>query len=87
MFYVQVYLGELNCKAIQMELYAEPLNGDAAVREVMVREEALVGSESACQYSASVPATRPAGDFTPRIIPYHPAAAIPLEAPQILWYR
>lgn len=86
-FYVQVYLGELNCKAIQIELYAEPLNGDAAVREVMVRKEALIGSESAYQYSASVPATRPAGDFTPRIIPYHPAAVIPLEAPQILWYR
>jgi hypothetical protein len=27
------------------------------------------------------------GDYTPRIVPHHPAAAVPLEATQILWQR
>ena len=36
---------------------------------------------------AEVPANRPASDYTPRVIPYHPKASVPLEAPQILWQR
>jgi len=36
-------------------------------------------------YSASVPATRPAGDYTPRIIPRSPDIAIPLEYDRIIW--
>jgi hypothetical protein len=30
---------------------------------------------------------RPAGDYTPRVIPNHPAAIVPLEAAQIVWQR
>jgi hypothetical protein len=43
-----------------------------------------VGSMRHC---ASVPATRPAKDFTPRIVPFHRDAFVPLEAPDILWRR
>ena len=38
-------------------------------------------------YSGSVPARRPAGDYTPRIVPWHPSARVPLECDHILWYR
>jgi starch phosphorylase len=38
-------------------------------------------------YSVSVPATRPAGDYTPRLIPRHEGVSIPLEEPAILWQR
>jgi glycogen phosphorylase len=38
-------------------------------------------------YSARVPASRPAADYTPRLIPHHPEAAVPLEAAHILWQR
>jgi starch phosphorylase len=38
-------------------------------------------------YSARVPASRPAAHYTPRLIPSHPEAAVPLEATQILWQR
>ena len=86
-FHVQVYLDELDRDAIQVELYAEALDGTDLVRQVMVRGEALIGSENAYDYSAAVPASRPASDFTPRVIPYHKAASVPLESQQILWYR
>ena len=38
-------------------------------------------------YSARVPASQPATDYTARLIPHHPEAAVPLEAAQILWQR
>jgi starch phosphorylase len=86
-FSVQVHLDELDPDAVQVELYAEPLDGGCPVRQPMIRGKSLVGSQNAFTYSAAVPASRPAGDFTPRIIPYHADAFIPLEAAQILWYR
>ncbi|HTU45437.1 MAG TPA: alpha-glucan family phosphorylase [Bryobacteraceae bacterium] len=86
-FDVQVYLGELAFDAIQVELYADPLDGRDPVREVMTRGESLIGSENAFHYQSGVPANRPANHFTPRIIPNHAAASVPLELSQILWYR
>jgi starch phosphorylase len=38
-------------------------------------------------YGGSVPATRPAADFTPRVVPDFPEAMIPLEARHILWQK
>ncbi len=85
-FQVQVYLDELNPDAIQVELYAEEADGAGPVRQVMTRDEPLVGV-NACYYVATVHADRPASCFTPRVIPYHPDAQVPLEASQILWYK
>jgi starch phosphorylase len=85
-FCVQVYLDELPPDSIRVELYAEPLDGDEPIRHVMAQGDPLVG-ESAWRYTASIPADRPASDFTPRVIPYHPEAFVPLEANEILWYR
>jgi len=44
-----------------------------------------VGSANAFLYVANVPATRPAIDYTPRVIPYKVGASVPLEAPFIRW--
>jgi starch phosphorylase len=85
-FDVQVYLEELDPNAIRVELYADSKEGSEPVRQPMVRGEPLVG-ESAWHYSANVCADRPAADFTPRVVPFHPEAFIPLEAANILWYR
>jgi hypothetical protein len=38
-------------------------------------------------YSARVPATRPAVEYTPRLMPHNDEAIVPLEAFQILWQR
>jgi hypothetical protein len=38
-------------------------------------------------YSAQVSATRPANDYTARIVPHHPDALVALEAGQIVWQR
>jgi len=44
-------------------------------------------SPSTYTYTAVLPATRPLGDYTPRVVPWHPGVAVPLEANHILWYR
>jgi glycogen phosphorylase len=86
-FQLQVYLNELEPEAVQVELYADSLNGEAPMRQVMARGAQLIGAANGHLYSAQAPASRPATDYTPRLIPYHPDTVIPLEAAQILWQR
>jgi starch phosphorylase len=82
-----VYLGEIPPGAVRVELYADVSNGEGPLRHEMQRDRHLVGSMNGYVYKAQVPATRPVEDYTPRIIPQHPDATVPLEAPQILWRR
>jgi glycogen phosphorylase len=85
-FQMPVYLGGLDPDAVQVELYANSPDGAAPLRQVMTRGERLTDAQGHV-YSARAPATCPATDYTPRIIPNHPEAAVPLEAAQILWQR
>ena len=87
LFQVPVYLDDLEPDAVRVELYADGHDGDAPVRQAMTQGEPLVGATHGYLYSARVPATRPAGDYTPRVIPHLPVAIVPLEAAQILWQR
>jgi glycogen phosphorylase len=85
-FQAQVFLDDLDPDAVNAELYAEGQNGNAPLRYRMDRGERLVGSENGFTYTAHVPATRPAVDYTPRLVPAHRGASVPLEAPFILWH-
>lgn len=86
LFQVQVFLDDLDPEAVTVELYAEAQNGGAAVRHPLNRGARLVGSTNGFLYTAQIPASRPAGHFTPRLIPRHSGALVPLEAPFILWH-
>jgi glycogen phosphorylase len=86
-FRVQVYLDDLEPDAVDVELYAPPLNGIGATRHRLVRGEPLVGAVRAWPYTGQIKADRPATDYTARIIPHHPEASVPLEAACILWQR
>jgi starch phosphorylase len=56
------------------------------VRQEMKRVRQLVGAKGTI-YGTQVPTTRPATDYTARVIPLCPGVAVPLEAAQILWQR
>jgi len=87
-FDVHVSLGAVAADSVRVELYAEPLEGDTPVRVVMDRVEETTGTpgdDMASVYRAHVPAARPASDYTPRIVPHHPDAQIPMEAAYIRW--
>jgi starch phosphorylase len=86
-FTVQVFFDEIDPNTVRLELYAEGSNDNPAMRQEMTRRRQLVGSVNGYLYGASVPATRPATDYTPRMVPHFPHVAIPLEVSQILWQR
>jgi starch phosphorylase len=86
-FDVQVYLADLDPKAVRVELYADGMNGGAPVRQEMKRIRKVDGTPDGYVYSAAVSAARPPADYTARVIPHCDGVAVPLEAAQILWQR
>jgi glycogen phosphorylase len=86
-FSVQVNLGEVDPQWVQVELYAEPVGDGAPIRQVMDRGDEIPGAINGYVYRATVFTSRPPAHFTPRVIPAHPAADVPLEEHHILWYR
>jgi starch phosphorylase len=85
-FEVQVYLSGLDANSVRVELYADGVNGGEPVRQEMKRVGQLAG-ENGTIYSTQVSTTRPATDYTARVIPCCDGVAVPLEAGQILWQR
>jgi glycogen phosphorylase len=82
-FSVQLDLGGLAPEMVRVELYADARDGQPPVRQSMTRS----GEGEGGQYVGQVPANRPAGDYTPRAVPYLAGALLPLEAGAILWQR
>ncbi|MHB8302140.1 MAG: site-specific integrase [Acidobacteriaceae bacterium] len=58
----------VNPEQLRVELYADPLQGGASALELMRVSKPHTDSTNAQTYSVRVPATRPASDYTPRII-------------------
>ena len=86
-FEAQVYLDELDTESVRVELYANGVNGALPVRVEMKRVRQLVGALNGFAYRTEVPATRPATDYTARVIPHRDGVAVPLEEIHILWQR
>ncbi len=82
---VEVYLGRLDAETVRVELYADAANGKAPERHAMARGRKLDGPGNGYEYDARIPTLRAPGDYTPRLVPYHPEAGVPLEAHEILW--
>ncbi len=86
-FRVEVDLGALSPQSVRVELYADPVAESAPERRELTRIEGPVGAAGACAYAADIPANRPAGDYSARVLPEFPGVNVPLEAPYILWQR
>ena len=86
-FDVKIFPGGVDLAGLRVQLYANSVTAGNAVIEEMIPRSSIPDSDEAQIFAASVSACRPAGDYTPRIIPHHPEALIPLEANQILWQR
>jgi starch phosphorylase len=81
----EVHLADVDPDAVQVEVYADGVDGDLPFRRDMQRVRRLPAAAGRYLYEAAVPATRPATDYTVRVIPHHPSVAVPLEAPRIRW--
>jgi starch phosphorylase len=84
-FQVEVFVGDLGPDKLRVELYASPVQEGGSVLEAMTPCKPCTDSGRAQIYSGQVSATRSASDYTPRIVPGHANASVPLEAHQILW--
>lgn len=79
-FEVQIYLNGINPAQVKVELFA------AGVPSIEMKRSREL-SNNAYAYTASVHNSRPASDYTARIVPYFEGANVPLEASQILWQK
>lgn len=86
-FEVSVYLNDLNPKAVKVELYSDGFNDTKPVRCEMTLMSEKSNESKSYVYRGSVPSTRPAWSYTPRIIPKFEDAAVPLEDARILWQK
>jgi starch phosphorylase len=84
---VQVHLGGLDPGAVRVELYANAVDDGEPERHPMAPARKLDEAGAGYEYGVSIPAVRAPGDYTPRLLPHHPNASIPLEAYKILWQR
>ena len=80
-----VSLNNIDPEAVRVELYANGNDGETAEIIEMVGGAKIEGEHNAFIYNASVASTRPAADYTARIIPNIPGASVPLESNLILW--
>jgi starch phosphorylase len=87
LFHVQVFLDDMDADAVRVELYADAQKYENPIALAMNRGEPLDGATNTFTYRASVPAGRPVSDYTPRLVPQHVGAFVPLEAPFIRWHE
>jgi starch phosphorylase len=83
-FEAGLYLGDVEPATVRVEIFAESRDGSLPFRQEMTLGHQADGWG---KYSTSIPPTRPVGDYTARIVPYHPEAPVPLECNHILWQR
>lgn len=81
-FELHVYLDGLLVDDVQVQLYADGADGGALP---MTRAGALPGTANGHLYWTELVSARPSGDYTPRVIPWHPDAMVPLEASHVRW--
>jgi glycogen phosphorylase len=81
---VEVHLGSISPEMVRVEVYADPVDSEEPARHALARAEEISEGVNAYVYRGSVPALS-SQRFTPRVIPHHPDAQIPIEAPFIAW--
>ncbi len=84
-FEVEVYLNTVDPNAVLVELYADGMDGSVPVRQELKLIQQQRKTIKPHVYRATLPATRPLTDYTPRVIPNFSGVSVPLEITPILW--
>lgn len=87
LFEVEIFLNDLDLNSVRVELYANGVNGSNSIRQAMncTRSQPNDSSNFICR--ATISTTRPASDYTARVIPHRVDVMVPLEESKILWQR
>jgi len=86
-FQVHVHMGEIDPEMVRVELYANPLGDEGPTRVAMINAGVMPGAANSYIFTARVCSERPSDHYTPRIVPYHPEAFVPIEDAHILWLK
>ena len=84
---VPVYFGALERETVRVELYSDPDDTEGPFVHQMAPVEPMPNVSNAFLYRATIDTARPPDHFTPRVVPYHPDARVPIECPLIAWQR
>jgi glycogen phosphorylase len=85
-FSIPITMGEISAASVKVQLFAEPRNADEGpLVFALEQRKAIPGAANGYIYSGDAPASRPATDFTVRLIPHYLTAFIPAELPLIAW--
>jgi starch phosphorylase len=84
-FDLQVYLGDLSPEDVRVEVFADAMEGHEPLAAALSRAGEIPGAHNGHRYAGTVPADRPVQHFTPRVVPHHPDASVPLECPRVFW--
>jgi starch phosphorylase len=84
-FSVPVFLGEILPDSVRVELFADAEAGALAEVVTLHKEQVIPGTLNGYIYAGHVTASRPAQNYTVRIVPYHEDVRVPAELPLILW--
>jgi starch phosphorylase len=87
LFEVQIYFNDIDVDTVQVELFANGIDGENPVIQKMIRGAKIENTENGYNYHIYVTTLRSASDYTPRIIPYYPDVSVPLEISLIMWQR
>jgi len=94
LFETPVFFADIDPSEVLVELYAKGVNGGPAEHLEMKKVEPQAGSEAPAHesdtppvYTVTLPAGRPVGDYTVRVIPRLQGVGVPLENKLILWQR
>jgi starch phosphorylase len=86
-FSTAVYFGDMAPKDVKVKLYADALAEGAPEIHEMSQGQPIIGSGNGYIYAVQIACSRPAEDYTVRIIPFLSGVRAPTEATFILWQR
>ena len=86
-FELQVVLADVETTAVRVEMFADGLQDDVPTHQEMSRVSPMDGVPGGHIYGTTMPATRPAWDYTPRVMPKLEGVTVPLENNLIVWQR
>jgi glycogen phosphorylase len=86
-FTIEVLQGGLDSNDFKVEIYANTSPGQETIHAVKPEPKSGPDRAHLLIYLTDIPANRPVGDYTARIVPNHPQVSLPLESNQILWQR
>ncbi|NID14624.1 alpha-glucan family phosphorylase [Luteibacter yeojuensis] len=86
-FRAQAYLGGVQLGWVRAELYADERDGMPRQCVPMQGGAPISGAIHGYEFEATLPAIRPASDYTVRLRPWHDDAFLPAELPLVIWQR